>query len=205
MKNRWRCGPVAYAAEFVEAFEWWLREKAEWWLERKKAGGPVELDDWAGALWKDARVQAAWEVAAENYALLHAEGNGDGAFASMWVPVSDEATGAGAAFVDDPPEALMLPGVQAVQRPRQQVLSATASARPVSFSDFRQAFKRIIDDEALPENIPWAVPYDDLEKQRRIKVPAKVKSVRGKLNVPRERFHLRGKTQYLWAGLQFRD
>ena len=29
VKNQWRCGPVAYAAEFVDAFEWWLREKAE--------------------------------------------------------------------------------------------------------------------------------------------------------------------------------
>jgi hypothetical protein len=32
-----------------------------------------------------------------------------------------------------------------------------------------------------------------------------VKSIHGKLNVLRERFHLRGKTEYLWAGLQFRD
>ena len=34
--NRWRCGPTAYAAEFVEAFEWWMREKAEWWLEKEQ-------------------------------------------------------------------------------------------------------------------------------------------------------------------------
>ena len=36
VRNQWRCGPVAYAAEFVDAFEWWLREKAEWWLEHKR-------------------------------------------------------------------------------------------------------------------------------------------------------------------------
>lgn len=30
-----------------------------------------------------------------------------------------------------------------------------------------------------------------------------LKFIRGKLNVPRERFHLRGKSLYLWAGLQF--
>ena len=32
-----------------------------------------------------------------------------------------------------------------------------------------------------------------------------LRSIRGKLNVPRERFHLRGRSQYLWAGLQFRE
>ena len=32
----------------------------------------------------------------------------------------------------------------------------------------------------------------------------RLRSIRGKLNVPRERFHLRGKNLYLWAGLQFK-
>jgi hypothetical protein len=68
--NQWRCGPIAYAAEFVDAFEWWIREKAEWWLEHEKDGGPVEFDEWAQALWKDPRIQAAWPVAAEEYAKL---------------------------------------------------------------------------------------------------------------------------------------
>jgi len=77
-----------------------------------------------------------------------------------------------------------------------------AAADPTSFA---RAFKRIIDDETVPEGIPWATPYEDLENKRKVKVSAKVKSIRGKLNVPRERFHLRGKTEYLWAGLQFRD
>src|SRR5208337_2401977 len=27
--NEWRCGEIAYAAEFIGAFEWWLKEKAE--------------------------------------------------------------------------------------------------------------------------------------------------------------------------------
>ena len=34
--------------------------------------------------------------------------------------------------------------------------------------------------------------------------PLELRSAAGKLNVPRERFHLRGKTQHLWVGLQFR-
>jgi hypothetical protein len=52
----------------------------------------------------------------------------------------------------------------------------------------------------VPEGIPWAVPYDGLHEKQKT---AKVKSIRGKLNVPRERFHLLGRTTYLWAGLQF--
>ena len=56
------------------------------------------------------------------------------------------------------------------------------------------------DDETVPERIPPAVPWDQLEKKR--KIPAKVKSIRGKLNVPRERFHLTSDGRYLWAGKQ---
>ncbi len=58
---------------------------------------------------------------------------------------------------------------------------------------FLKTFKRIIDDETVPEGIPFAVPYDDLDN-RKIKISPKVKSIRGKLNVPRERFHLRDRT-----------
>ena len=62
-----------------------------------------------------------------------------------------------------------------------------------------------MDVETVPEGVPWAVPYEELEKRRKSKIPPKVKSVRGKLNVPRERFHLRGESEFLWAGLQLRD
>ena len=68
-----------------------------------------------------------------------------------------------------------------------------------------EAFKRIIDDETVPEGIPWATPHEELEHKRKVRVAVKVKSIRGKFNVPRQRFHVRGKTEYLWAGLQFRD
>lgn len=183
--NEWRCGPVAYAAEFVDAFEWWLSEKAEWWLEHKKAGGPVELDDWAEAIWKDSRVQATWPVAAENYALLDyekarakAEENGEAvpAIAAGRGEARQNLVGAG-----------LVPALG----------QGTHEGRPYAFL---KAFKGIIDDETVPEDIPFAVPYDDLEK-RKIKISPKVKSIRGKLNVPRERFHLRGRTTYLWSGL----
>ena len=124
---------------------------------------------------KDPRVQAAWEVAAENYAFLDAEKNR--------MEVSD--------------------GPVLVAAARERLSAAAKTALPANFAAFRKAFRGIIDEETVPEGIPWAIPYEELEGKRKIKVPAKVKSVRGKLNVPRERFHLRGKTVYLWAGLEF--
>jgi len=167
VKNQWCCGSVAYAAEFIDAFEWWLREKAEWWLEHKKNGGPVEMDAWALALWKDPPVQAAWPVAAEQDAFLENEKAREKA----------EAEG-------DKPPAAVTPSTD--------------------LAGFAKAFKRIVNDETVPEGIPWGTPYEEVEKKSKAKIPTKVKSIRGKLNVPRERFHLRGRSQYLWAGLQFK-
>jgi hypothetical protein len=59
-KRRWV--PPDYEKEFAEAFKWWLREKAEYYLEHGAEGGPVSLEDWASALWKDSRVRAAAEA-----------------------------------------------------------------------------------------------------------------------------------------------
>jgi type I restriction-modification system DNA methylase subunit len=165
--NQWRCGPIAYSAEFVDAFEWWLREKGESWLEQKKHGGPIELEEWAQALWKDTRARAAWPVAAEEYKRLEYE------------KVREKAVQNG-----EPAPTLAPPDAD--------------------FASFKLKFREIIDEETVPEGFSFATPYDDLEKTLRKDVPAKLKKVRGKLNVPRERFHLRGKSQYLWAGLQFK-
>jgi hypothetical protein len=68
--NRWQCGPPAYDAEFMDAFDWWLSEKAEWWLE--KNGKAVGLVDWTTALWKDTRIHNAWAVAADAACRLEA-------------------------------------------------------------------------------------------------------------------------------------
>jgi len=59
-KRRW-VSPD-YEKEFAEAFKWWLCEKAEFFLEHAANGGPISLEDWAEALWKDPRVRAAAEV-----------------------------------------------------------------------------------------------------------------------------------------------
>ena len=74
----------------------------------------------------------------------------------------------------------------------------------VDSSSFTRKFKRIIEDETVPEGFPFGVDYDSLEKKLKKEIPAKVKKVRGKLNVPRERFHSVGPGQYKWAGLQFK-
>jgi hypothetical protein len=164
--NEWRCGEIAYAAEFVDAFEWWLKEKAEWWLENKKEGGPVDISEWAQALWKDERVQAAWPIAAEQYAFLDHE------------KVRQKAEDEG-----DP--------VPAPPKPATGI------------SGFSRMFKQIIDEETVPTGFPFGTDYDQLAQSLRKAIPSQLKKVRGKLNVPRERFHLDA-GQYKWAGLQFR-
>jgi hypothetical protein len=138
--NRWQCGPVAYDAEFVDAFDWWLSEKAEWWLEKKRNGGPVTLDQWTAALQQDPRVQAAWAVARE------------------------------------------------------------ALERLGKRADFDRYFAVLVKEQTVPDDIPAAVPWEELEKKR--KIPAAVKRIRGKLNVPRERFRVTGSGAYVWAGVK---
>lgn len=66
-----------------------------------------------------------------------------------------------------------------------------------SSSAFTRFFRDTVNDETVPEGIPPAVPWEELEKK--MKVPKQAKNVRGKLNVPRERFRLRD-GNYLWAG-----
>jgi hypothetical protein len=163
--NQWRSGDVAYAAEFLDAFEWWLKEKAEWWLEHTKHGGPAELGEWAQALWKDERIQAAWLVAVEQYVLLDRE--------------KEEA----------------------------EEKSGPIPVRPktaVDFSSFARRFKNLIEEETVPGGFPFGVNYDALAKSLKKEIPAKIKKVRGKLNIPRERFHTEEPGRYKWAGLQFK-
>jgi hypothetical protein len=138
--NRWQCGPVAYDAAFVDAFEWWLSEKAEWWLEKKRNGGPVPLDDWTTALWQDTCVQTAWGVVSE------------------------------------------------------------ALGRLQKRADFTRYFAALVKEQSVLDDIPAAVPWDELEKKR--KIPAAVKRIRGKLNVPRERFRVTNSGEYVWAGMK---
>ena len=138
---RWQCGRPAYDQEFIDAFTWWLSEKAEWWLEYK-SGGPASFDQWCAALWQDQRIQAAWTVAAETVNRLDA-----------W-------------------------------KEQQKKKPGTAEPRPdASFQGFVRFLKAAVKEQTVPEGIPFAVPYDKIPK-----ATANVKKIRGKLNVPRERF-----------------
>jgi len=52
-----------------------------------------------------------------------------------------------------------------------------------------------VKDQSVPEDIPFAAPWEQIS----VKVPAPVKQIRGKLNVPRERFRVTAGA-YMWAG-----
>jgi hypothetical protein len=166
--NEWRSGEIAYASEFVDAFEVWLKDKAEAWLKVKKQKKVVDLSEWTQALWKDPYVQAAWPIAADRYVFLQyektrekAETNGDP--------------------IPAPPEAAS------------------------ELIDFGRQFKQIVDEETVPAGFPFGKEYEQLAKSLHKPIPAQLKKVRGKLNVPRERFHLVGPGLYGWAGLQFSE
>ena len=152
--GRWQCGHPAYDAEFLNAFAWWLSEKAEWWLEHEKSGGPVTLDEWTTALWSDSRVQSAWEVSVDVMNQLE-----------QW-------------------------------KAEQKTPDAKAATIEPTLSAFARYFKATVKDQSVPDNIPWAVPWDEIK----FKVPANVKRIRGKLNVPRERFRMTPSGEYVWAG-----
>ncbi len=55
----------------------------------------------------------------------------------------------------------------------------------------------LVKEQSVPENIPFAVPWQELEKK--LEVPAAVKKIRGKLNVPRERFRVTEAGQFIQA------
>jgi hypothetical protein len=138
--NRWQCGQVAYDAELIEVFDWWLSEKAEWFLERQ--GRAAEFDVWAASLWQDKRIQAAWPVVAEAQHRLE-----------LWKWERKKDAG------------------------RAPQLDASRDA-------FIKYFKALAKEQTAPAGIPFGVSYDKLKQT----ISAQVKKIRGKLNVPRERF-----------------
>ncbi len=147
-KRRWYRKESA-EQEFRRAFEWWLLEKAEWWLEHKAKGGPVTLDRWAEALWKDERVRAVYVVATS---------------------VADGR------------------------------LKSPLPTPPQVPAEYTRWFKSIVAESAVPDWIPPAMPWEQVEKKHKKKVPGRAKRIRGKLNVPRERFRVSDDGEYLWAG-----
>jgi hypothetical protein len=66
--------------------------------------------------------------------------------------------------------------------------------------DFVKLFKSVVKESAVPDWIPPAMPWEQVEKKFKTKVPGIARKVRGKLNVPRERFRVNEKGEYVWAG-----
>lgn len=165
-KRRWY-QPKSADEQFLEAFEWWVREKAEWWLEHERGGGPVELAVWTQALWEDSRVQAAWPVAAEAYGRVEAERRRK----------------------------------LAAKKSKKGAAQAEFAGFAPTPDEFARRFKEIIEAETVEAGWPAGVPYDKLAKQKKAQVPSRLRQVRGKLNVPRERFRRHSpKGPYEWAG-----
>lgn len=77
---------------------------------------------------------------------------------------------------------------------------AAPSANP---EGFERLLKELVDRESVEDGIPFAKPWDELARKK-LKGLTHARSIRGKLNVPRERFHKTSRTSYKWAGLQFR-
>ncbi|GEM_PF-589991 len=162
--NRWTCGPAAYAQELIDAFTWWLREKAEWHLEHKAKGGPLALPDWSAALFKDARVAAAWPVIAN--AIYEVEKY---KFDSLDTDKKE------------------------TKRPPKIDNSYTA---------FERFFRDTVLDQSVAHGIPPAIPWNELAAKKKWTAAQlkKAQAVRGKLNVPRERFQIGSAGEFFWAG-----
>lgn len=156
VSNRWMSGPIAYAQELVDAFRWWLAEKAEWHLEHK-AKGPLSFDIWSTALAGDPRIEAAWPVVA-----------GASHQVTLW---------------------------KIEQNDKKSIKPPKLDASSAAFTRF---FRDMVNDETVPEGIPPAVPWEELAKKG-AKVSPSTKSIRGKLNVPRERFTLTATGHYRQA------
>jgi hypothetical protein len=141
-----------------------LAEKAEWHLENKAKGGPLDLAAWTAALWKDARVQAAWPVVAD--AMLTV---------AQW----------------------KFDHAQDKEGKQPPALDADEEA-------FAKYFKSLIAHESVADGIPPAVPWDDLAARKKWTNAQlkKAQAVRGKLNVPRERFRQTRTGEFVWAGRQ---
>ena len=84
----------------------------------------------------------------------------------------------------------------------ERVLAAAevVQDQPVEPGEFTRLVKSIVVESTVPDWIPPAMPWEQVEKKSKTKVPARAKKIRGKLNVPRERFRLTEDGEYVWAG-----
>jgi hypothetical protein len=84
-----------------------------------------------------------------------------------------------------------------------RVRAAAQAVEPeLNGASFVKFFRSIVVESAVPEWIPPAMPWEQVEKKFKTKVPARAKKIRGKLNVPRERFRVREDGKFVWAGVR---
>jgi len=74
-----------------------------------------------------------------------------------------------------------------------------AEGKAVASSAFARLFKSAVVKSTVPDWIPPAMAWKQVEKKFK-KVPARARRIRGRLNVPRERFRLTADGAYVWAG-----
>ena len=162
--NRWECGAVAYAQELIDAFTWWLSEKAEWHLEHKAKDRSISLPDWSAALFKDTRVAAAWPVIAD--AIYQVQ-------KYKWDALDEEKR-------------------ETRRKPKADN----------SYTAFERFFRELVLDQSVAHGIPPAKPWNELAEKKKWTSAQlkKAQAVRGKLNVPRERFQQISPTHFVWAG-----
>lgn len=84
----------------------------------------------------------------------------------------------------------------------ERILAAAEviQGQPVEPGEFTKLVKSIVVESTVPDWIPPALPWEQVEKKFKASVPARTKKIRGKLNVPRERFRLTDDGEYTWAG-----
>ena len=85
----------------------------------------------------------------------------------------------------------------------ERVLAVAEVINPEGLGDpqgFTRLFKSIVVESTVPDWIPPAMPWEQVEKKFKAKVPARAKKIHGKLNVPRERFRLTEDGEHVWAG-----
>jgi hypothetical protein len=75
-------------------------------------------------------------------------------------------------------------------------------ALDASYESFTKFLKETVADETVPAGIPPAVSWDDLAAKKKWTTAQlkKAQTVRGKLNVPRERFQQTEDGEFVWAG-----
>ena len=83
---------------------------------------------------------------------------------------------------------------------RVRAAAEVQQSKALSPTEFARFFKSVIVESSVPDWIPPAIPWEQVEKRFKQKAPGRAKRIRGKLNVPRERFRVTDKGEYMWAG-----